>query len=181
MITLPKSYSLPPARSIALGIILILVGLMFFSMPLVMDFRPTLWENLQRVFLDFYSVGSFIGSLLMLVLKAGFIVWGCYYLKNIEKVERARLTENGFFYREIPQGSRYRKALIDLGPLSYTPYNRIVSITYKKTFWMGGQLFMTIDSGPVSLLALGVLKYADKTEIAEEVNARISAGHQTSA
>src|SRR6187402_1387119 len=140
-----KSYYLPPARSIVVGIILIIVGIAFCCIGV--DFQNSLWENLQRIFLSFDSVGHFILSLFILLFKAGFIAGGYFYIKNATGVERARVDDKGFYYREIPKGTGMNKLGIDLGPLSFAPYSAIRDIAYKKSFWTGGQLILTLDSG----------------------------------
>ena len=166
-----KNYYLPPARSITVGIILIIVGIAFSCIGV--DFKDPIWDNLQRVFLNFGGVGDFIFSFFMLLFKAGFIIGGYFYIKYARGVERARLDDKGFYYREIPKGTGMNKLGIDIGPLTFAPYHTIIDINYKKSFWTGGQLILTLDSGTIPLVALGVLKDQEKREIAEIVKERI--------
>jgi hypothetical protein len=168
----PKHYYLPPYRSITAGAILIVVGIAFSFIGV--DFQESLWRNLQQVFISFESLGDFFFSLFMLLFKAGFIVAGYFYIRYADGVERARLDDKGFYYREIPKGSGMSKMSIDLGALSFAPYHTIRDLTYKKTFWSGGQLVLTLDAGVIPLVALGVLKDKDKQEIAELVKARLT-------
>jgi hypothetical protein len=167
-----KSYYLPPTRSIAVGVILIIVGLAFSFMGI--DLQQSFWFNLQRIFISFEGVADFIFSLIMLLFKAGLIAGGYFYIKFSDEVERARLDEKGFHYREIPAGGKFDKISIDLGKLSFKPYSAIKDIQYKKSFWAGGQITLTLASGNLTLPALGVLKDREKQEIVAQVKERIS-------
>nr|WP_067063936.1 hypothetical protein [Mucilaginibacter sp. L294] len=175
MIFKTKSYYLPRTRSIAVGVILMLVGLAFtFGF---IDFHQSIWYNIQFILVSFDGVVEFVASLLLLVFKAGLIIGGYYYIKNSSGVERARLDDKGFYYRLIPKGSRYTKIMIDSGPLTFTPYSQIIDLTYKKNFWTGGQLYLTLPSGMLPLIALGVLTDSEKIEIAEQVKTQITSKH----
>jgi len=172
MIPKTKSYYLPQTRSIAVGVILMLVGLAFtFGF---IDIHRSLWYNIQFILISFEGVVEFFMSIIMLVFKAGLIIGGYYYIKNATGVERARLDDKGFYYRLIPKGSRYTKIMIDSGPLAFTPYSQIIDLTYKKNFWTGGQLYLTLPSDMLPLIALGVLKDSEKIEIAQRVKAQIN-------
>ena len=162
-----KSYYLPPWRSIAIGVILIIVGLAFTFMGV--DIKNSFWNNVQWVLLSFEGVVEFLGSLLMLAFKLGFLLGGYFFIKYADGVERARLDNEGLYYREIPKGSGASKLAMDAGPLTFVPYKSIRDITLKKTFWAGWQLYLTLDSGILPLTALGVLKQAEKQEILEWV------------
>ncbi|MBD1383737.1 hypothetical protein IDJ75_00480 [Mucilaginibacter rigui] len=169
-----KSYYLPQTRAIAVGVILILVGLAFtFGF---IDIHRSVWYNIQFILISFEGVVEFFMSIIMLIFKAGLIVGGYYYIKYSTGVERARLDDKGFYYRLIPKGSRYSKIMIDSGPLTFTPYSQIIDLTYKKNFWTGGQLYLTLPSGMLPLIALGVLKDSEKIEIAKQVKAQINTG-----
>ena len=162
-----KSYYLPPWRSIAIGVILIIVGLAFTFMGV--DIKNSFWNNVQWVLLSFEGVVEFLGSLLMLAFKLGFLLGGYFFIKYADGVERARLDNEGLYYREIPKGSGASKLAMDAGPLTFVPYKSIRDITLKKTFWAGWQLYLTLDSDILPLTALGVLKQAEKQEILEWV------------
>ncbi|MGY3213125.1 hypothetical protein [Mucilaginibacter sp. HD30] len=162
-----KSYCLPPWRSITIGVILIIVGLAFTFMGV--DIKNSFWNNIQWVLLSFEGVVEFLGSLLMLAFKLGFLLGGYFFIKYADGVERARLDDDGFYYREIPKGSGAGKMAMDAGPLTFVQYKCIRDITLKKTFWAGWQLYLTLDSGILPLTALGVLKQAEKQEILEWV------------
>ena len=162
-----KSYYLPPWRSIAIGVILIIVGLAFTFMGV--DIKNSFWNNVQWVLLSFEGVVEFLGSLLMLAFKLGFLLGGYFFIKYADGVERARLDNEGLYYREIPKGSGASKLAMDAGPLTFVPYKSIRDITLKKTFWAGWQLYLTLDSGILPLTALGLLKQAEKQEILESV------------
>lgn len=166
-----KSYYLPPWRSIAIGVILIIVGLAFTFMGV--DIKNSFWNNVQWVLLSFEGVVEFLGSLLMLAFKLGFLLGGYFFIKYSDGVERARLDDKGLYYREIPKGSGASKLAMDAGPLTFAPYKSIRDITLKKTFWAGWQLYLTLDSGVQPLTALGVLKQAEKQEILERVKQNI--------
>lgn len=168
-----KSYCLPPWRSITIGVILIIVGLAFTFMGV--DIRDSFWDNIQWVLVSFEGVVEFLGSLLMLAFKLGFVLGGYFFIKYSDGVERARLDDEGLYYQEIPKGSRASKMAMDTGPLTFAPYKSIRDITLKKTFWAGWQLYLTLDSGIFPLTALGVLKQAEKQEILEKVKQSISA------
>lgn len=168
----PKNYYLPPVRSIFAGVILVLVGIAFSFIGV--DFNNSLGENLQRIFLSFDGILEFIFSLLMLAFKVGFIAAGYIYIKYADGIERAKLDDEGFYYREIPKGSGMSKMSIDLGALTFAPYSAIRDITYKKSFWTGGRLILTLNSGVLPLVALGVLKDKEKLEIVEIVKARMA-------
>lgn len=166
-----KSYYLPPYRSIVVGIILLLMslGTTFGSI----EFNLSLWANLQSMFLNFESVSNFIVSLILLFFKAGFIAGGYFYIRYASGVERARLDEKGFYYREIPKGGGMAKLGIDTGSLSFSAYHTIRDITYKKSFWTGGQIILTLETGILPLVALGVLKDQEKQEIVATVKTHI--------
>ncbi|MGY4385177.1 hypothetical protein ACVWYN_002213 [Pedobacter sp. UYP24] len=166
-----KNYYLPPWRSITIGVILMIIGLGITFGGIDLD--SSLWENLQRVFISFEGVFEFFTSILFLLFKAGFIAGGYLYLKYADGVERAKLDNEGFYYREIPKGSKYSKVAMDTGPLTFRPYSAIRDITYKKSFWMGGQLFLTLESGIVPLVALGVLNDQEKLEIIDLIKMQI--------
>lgn len=175
MIPKTKSYYLPKTRSIAVGVILMLVGIAFtFGF---IDLSQSVWYNIQFILISFEGVVEFFMSIIMLIFKAGLIIGGYYYIKNSDRVERARLDDKGFYYRLIPKGSRYTKIMIDSGPLTFASYSQIIDLTYKKNFWTGGQLYLTLPSGTLSLVALGVLTDSEKIEIVEEVK-RQSAARQ---
>ena len=162
-----KSYYVPPWRSVTIGVILIIVGLAFTFMGV--DIKNSFWNNVQWVLLSFEGVVEFLGSLLMLAFKLGFLLGGYFVIKYADGVERARLDNEGLYYREIPKGSGASKLAMDAGPLTFVPYKSIRDITLKKTFWAGWQLYLTLDSGILPLTALGVLKQAEKQEILEWV------------
>ncbi|RYY35326.1 MAG: hypothetical protein EOP46_10405 [Sphingobacteriaceae bacterium] len=162
-----KSYYLPPWRSITIGTILIIVGLAFTFMGI--DIKNSFWQNIQWVLVSFEGVIEFLGSVLMLAFKLGFLLGGYFFIKYADGVERARLDDEGLYYREIPKGSGASKMAMDAGPLTFVPYKSIRDITLKKTFWAGWQLYLTLDSGILPLTALGVLKQAEKQEILEWV------------
>ncbi len=168
-----KSYCLPPWRSMIIGVILIIVGLAFTVMAV--DIKDSFWNNIQRVLLSFEGVVEFLGSILMLAFKLGFLLGGYFFIKYANGVERARLNDKGLYYREIPKGSGASKLAMDAGPLAFVPYHSIRDITLKKTFWTGWQLSITLDSGILPLTALGVLKQVEKQEILEMVKQSISA------
>lgn len=166
-----KSYYLPRWRSMTIGIILIIVGLASTFMGV--DITNSFWNNLQRVLISFEGVVEFLTSLLMLGFKTGFFLGGYFFIKYADGVERARLDIKGFYFREIPNGSRASKVAMDIGPLTFVPYKSIRDITLKKSFWAGWQLYLTLDSGVKPLTALGVLKQTEKQEILEKVNQNI--------
>ncbi|OKS84634.1 hypothetical protein RG47T_0066 [Mucilaginibacter polytrichastri] len=153
-----------------MGIILIVIGLGITFEGI--ELNQSLWANLQWIFLNFESASDFIVSFILLLFKAGFIAGGYFYIKYSSGVERARLDDKGFYYREIPKGSGMAKLGIDIEPLSFTPYSAISDISYKKSLWTGGQIIVTLDSGPIPLVALGVLKDDEKKEIVELVKTR---------
>ncbi|MGY3211807.1 hypothetical protein [Mucilaginibacter sp. HD30] len=167
-----KSYYLPPWRSLTIGVILIIVGLAFTFMGV--DIKNSFWNNVQWVLLSFEGVVEFLGSLLMLAFKLGFLLGGYFFIKYADGVERARLDNEGLYYREIPKGSGASKLAMDAGPLTFVPYKSIRDIALKKTFWAGWQLYITLDSGILPLTALGVLKQAEKQEILEWVKQSIT-------
>lgn len=162
-----KSYYLPPWRSITIGVILIIVGLAFTFMGV--DIKNSFWNNIQWVLVSFEGVVEFLGSLLMLAFKLGFLLGGYFFIKYADGVERARLDDKGLYYREIPKGSGASKLAMDAGPLTFIPYRSIKEITLKRTLWAGWQLYLTLDSGILPLTALGVLKQDEKQEILEWV------------
>ena len=166
-----KSYYLPPWRSTTIGVILIIVGLAFTIMGI--DTKNSFWNNLQWVLISFEGVLEFLGSLLMLAFKLGFLLGGYFFIKYSDGVERARLDDKGLYYREIPKGSGAIKLAMDAGSLTFIPYRNIKDITLKKTFWAGWQLYLTLYSGILPLTALGVLKQAEKQEILEKVKQSI--------
>ena len=167
-----KSYYLPPWRSITIGVILIIVGLAFTFMGV--DIENSFWNNIQCVLLSFEGVVEFLGSLFMLAFKLGLLLGGYFFIKYADGVERARLDDKGLYYREIPKGSGASKLAMDTGALTFVTYKMIRDITYKKTFWAGGQIYLTLDSGLQALPALGVLKDAEKHEIVERVKQHIT-------
>ncbi|MFD1256934.1 hypothetical protein ACFQ3S_09010 [Mucilaginibacter terrae] len=166
-----KSYYLSPWRSITIGIILIIVGLAFTFMGV--DIKDSFWDNLQWVLVSFQGIVEFLTSLLMLAFKLGFLLGGYFFIKYADGVERARLDDEGLYYREIPKGSGASKLAMDAGPLTFAAYKTIRDITLKKTFWAGWQLYLTLDSGVQPLTALGVLKQVEKQEILEKVKQSI--------
>ncbi|WP_374950748.1 hypothetical protein [Mucilaginibacter sp.] len=168
-----KSYYLPPWRSLTIGVILIIVGLAFTFMGV--DIKDSFWNNLQWVLISFEGVIEFLGSLFMLAFKLGFLLGGYCFIKYSDGVERARLDDEGLYYRAIPKGSGANKLAMDTGPLTFVSYQSIRDITLKKTFWAGWQLYLTLDSGVQPLTALGVLKQAEKEEIFESVKQRVRA------
>jgi hypothetical protein len=167
----PKSYYLPRWRSLTIGIILIVAGLAFTFMGV--DFNNSVWDNLQWILISFNGIGDFLLSLIKLAFNAGFLLGGYFFIKYADGVERARLDSKGFYYREIPKGSGASKMAMDAGPLTFASYKNIQDITLKKTFWAGWQLYLTLESGLQPLTALGVLKYAEKQEILEQVKQNI--------
>lgn len=162
-----KSYYLPRWRSMTIGVILIIVGLAFTLMGI--DLKDSFWNNLQWVLISFQGVAEFLASLLLLGFKTGFFLGGYFFIKYADGVERARLDNKGFYYREIPKGSGASKLAMDTGPLTFAAYRSIRDMTLKKTFWAGWQLYLTLDSGIQPLTALGVLKQTEKQEILEKV------------
>nr|WP_067060337.1 hypothetical protein [Mucilaginibacter sp. L294] len=126
------------------------------------------------MFLSFKSVPDFIISCILLLFKAGFIAGGYFYIRYASGVERAKLDEKGFYYREISRGSGMAKLGIDTGTLSFTAYGDIRDISYKKSFWTSGQIVLTLDAGNMVLVALGVLKDNEKREIVDLIKAHIS-------
>ena len=166
-----KSYYLPPYRSVIVGIILLLIGLgITFG---GVDFNQTLWANLQIILVSFGGVLDFIFSLVLLLFKAGFIAGGYFYIKYASGVERARLDEKGFYYREIPKGGGLTKLGIDTGALTFSSYHAIRDINYKKNSWTGNQIILTLHSGILPLVALGVLKDHEKQEIVATVKSHL--------
>lgn len=166
-----KSYYLPPYRSIIVGAILLLMGLGITFAGI--DFNRSLWDNVQMMLLSFKSVSNFIVSLILLLFKGGFIAGGYFYIRYADGVERARLDDQGFFYREIPKGGGMAKLGIDTGSLSFSAYHAIRDITYKKNFWTGGLIILTLDSGVLPLVTLGVLKDQEKQEIVATVKSHL--------
>lgn len=167
MIQETKSYYLLPYRSVIVGAILLLtcLGITFAGI----DLNRSLWDNLQTVLLSFKGVSDFIVSVIILLFKGGFIAGGYFYIKYSSGVERARLDEHGFYYREIPKCGGMAKPGIDTGDLSFSAYHAIPDITYKKSFWTGRQIILTLDAG----IALGILKSPGKQEIVAIVKSRI--------
>jgi len=166
-----KIYYLPAYRSVIVGIILLLMGIAF-TFGLV-DYNQSFWSIFQMLFLSFESVGNFLFSLIMLLFKAGFILGGCMYIKYFNGVERAKLDKKGFYYREIPKGTKYDKLATDLNKMTFIPYKDIVDITCEKKFFAGRQLFLTLSAGKIKLTTLGVLKHSEKDEIIKLVKQRI--------
>jgi len=173
MIQETKSYYLPPYRSVIVGIILLLMGLGITFGGI--DLHQNFWYNFQIIVLSFDGIPGFIFSLILLIFKAGFLAGGYLYIRYADGVERARLDEQGFYYREIPKGARLSKLGIDTGALTFSSYQAIRDIDYKKNSWTGSQLILTLDSGPFPLVALGVLKDEEKLEIVAAVKSHLKA------
>lgn len=173
------SYYLPRWRSVTVGSILIVFGLAINLISL--DLNQSFWRNFQHVVISFEGVSDFLFSLLMLGFKLGFIIAGYFYIKYSKGIERARLDDKGFSYREIPNGSRAEKLAIDAGRLSFVPYQNIRGIEYKKTFWNGARLYLTLATGTVPLPALGVLSETEKQDIMEKITEKISSTYGESA
>ncbi|RFZ89973.1 hypothetical protein D0C36_23740 [Mucilaginibacter conchicola] len=169
---LPKSYYLPPYRSIIIGTILIVMGLCFTFMGV--DIKASLGDNLQWVFLSFRSIGDFIFSFIMLVFKAGFIGGGYLFIRFANGIERAKLDEKGFYYREIPKGGGVSKLAMDSRPLTFVPYPAIKEIHLRKSMLSGMQLLITLNSGTVPMVALGVLSKQEKQEIVDFIKTKIN-------
>lgn len=171
-----KIYYLPPYRSIAIGVILMLMGLgLTFG---IVDFNQSLWQIIQFIFISFEGVVEFFFSLLLLAFKIGFIIGGYLYLWHSSAIERAKIGPKGIYYREIPKGSKYDKMALDLRKLIFVPYSDIIDMTCEKSFWMGWQLYLTLTDGRFPLIALGVLKFSEKQEIVATVKKRISFSHK---
>ena len=173
---IPKSYYLLPIRSIVAGAILMLFGLaLTFGF---VDLNASLSANLQMIFISFEDIPTFIFSVIALGFKALFIIGGWFYIKNSDGVERARLDEKGFYYRKIQKAYRYTRVMMDFGPLTFIAYANIKAITYRKSFWLGGQI--TLDDGAeIKLLpALNVLNEQEKQEIVAFINKRMTNGRE---
>ncbi|MCC8409140.1 hypothetical protein LJ707_09370 [Mucilaginibacter sp. UR6-1] len=166
-----KSYYLPAYRSVIIGIILILVGLGATFGGI--DPHQNLWYNFQIILISFDGVFDFIVSIMLLFFKAGFIAGGYLYIRYAKGVERARLDNKGFYYREIPKGSGLSKLGMDTGPLTFSPYHAIRDISFKKNFWTGSQIIITLNSGILPLVALGVLKDHEKLEIVTTIRSHL--------
>lgn len=171
MIQETKSYYLPPYRSVIIGVILLLMGLGITFGGI--DLNQNLWYNLQIILVSFDGVFDFIFSLILLLFKAGFIAGGYLYIRYAGGVERARLDDKGFYYREIPKGARLSKLGIDTGTLTFSPYHTIRDISFKKNSWTGSQIVLTLDSDILPLVALGVLKDQEKLEIVAIVKSHL--------
>ena len=171
MIQDTKSYYLPRYRSVIVGAILLLMSLgITFG---VIDLSQNLWYNFQMILLNFEGVFDFIFSLILLLFKAGFIAGGYFYIRYASSVERARLDDRGFYYREIPKGARLSKLGIDTGTLTFSPYHTIRDISFKKNSWTGSQIVLTLDFDILTLVALGVLKDQEKLEIVAIVKSHL--------
>jgi hypothetical protein len=160
---LPKSYFLPRYRSRIIGATLIVMG---FGLTFgFVDLNSSIWDNLQMMFISFEDVGTFIISFIILPFKILLIVGGWFYIKNSDGLERARLDEQGFYYRRIEKGYRYTRVLMDYGPLTFIPYTNIKVISYRKSIWLGG--LITLHGGGETLLlpALNVLKEQEKKKL----------------
>lgn len=166
-----RSYYLPPWRSIGIGVILMGMGLSItFGM---IDYSRTAWEIIQEVLVSFESIGSFFFSLLALFFKALFLISGYLFVRYAKGIERARLDRKGFYFRDIPTGNRLDKISMDVGPLKFIPYDAIDSLSAKRNFWSGMQLYLETGGKVTLLTALGVLKKSEKMEIVSIVSERL--------
>ncbi|RBQ03086.1 hypothetical protein [Pedobacter miscanthi] len=173
---LPRSYFLPPWRSIIIGTIFICMGIaVTFGM---VNYNLPFWSVLQRILISFEDLGSFLMSILMLFFKLLFFIGGYFYIRFAKGIERARLDDKGFYFRAIPAGSRLDKISLDVGKLTFMPYKEIEDVTVKKSFFSGHQLVLKTKGENQTLTALGVLGESEKREIVDIIHERIQSGKE---
>jgi hypothetical protein len=166
-----KTYYLSNARSVTVGVILILIGLSLTLIPI--DWNGSVWSNFQMIFLDFSDAANFVGSLLLLPFKVGFITIGIYFLQNSSKIVRAKIDSKGFYYKEAPTG-RLGGLTLDLFSLQFLPFANIKEVTYKSNRWIGDKIELTSTAGSVNLISLQPLKAMEKKEIVAILQAKIN-------
>ncbi len=167
-----KDYYLPNYRSLLIGGILIMIGILFTCTAY--DKQLSLEENFQQMFIDFSSVIYFFTSLVLLLFKIGFIVLGIFILKNRNKIIRAKTDGNGLYFKEIAQGNRYAQIASDFNDLRFIPYSDIENIYYIKDFWKGDYLEIETKAERKKLTMLNVLSKSDKKEIYGTVQRQIN-------
>lgn len=165
-----KIYYLSNYRSIGVGIILILVGLTISSIGL--DLNQSIWDNFQNIFLDFRGIVDFLVSFILLIFKIGLIAIGVFFLKNSKRIERAKIDNKGFYYKEPPKG-KIEVITFDLLNFKFVSFNNIYDIFYKKDFWTGDKIEILTSEGNLILTTLGVLTKKEKLEIVEIVKEKI--------
>lgn len=166
-----KIYYLPPTRSISVGIALtlLLVALLLIGL----DTHQSIWDNLQSMILDFRALINFVGSFMMLIVKIGLIKLAIHYFKNSGKVERARIDNKGFYYKDNVK-SRYEFLTYEWNQLKFISFTDILDISLKSNFWLGDQVLLSTLNGQETITSLGVLKQNEKTEIVAIIKSKLN-------
>lgn len=166
-----KTYYLSAFRSITIGVILLLVGIGLFVATY--DADENFGKNLLHYLVDFSDVFNFFVSLILLPFKLGFIIVGVVVLRTAGKVERAKITAKGLYYKEMPKGNKYDKMTLDLGPLIYISFGQISNIWFHKSWFYGNSLEIEVNNQRIKLITLNVLSTKEKQEIFDAVQNHI--------
>lgn len=171
MIQQEKTYYLSAFRSITIGVILLLVGIGMFVGTY--DTSESFGKNLLNYFVDFSSWGVFLVSIILLFFKLGFIIMGIVVLCTAGKVERAKITTKGLYYKEMPKGNKYDKMMLDFNPLTYISFGQISNIWFHKSWFYGNSLEIEVNNQRIKLITLNVLSTKEKQEIFDAIQNHI--------
>lgn len=166
-----KTYYIPSQRSISVGIALTLLVVALLLIGL--DTHQSIWNNLQSMILDFRELINFVGSLMLLVVKIGLIKLAFHYFSNSGKIERARIDNKGFYYKDKVK-SRYEFLTYEWNELKFIAFADITDISLKNSFWLGDQIHLSTLKGTETITALGVLKQNEKTEIVTIIKSKLN-------
>ncbi|WP_073552590.1 hypothetical protein [Elizabethkingia meningoseptica] len=166
-----KEYYLSGFRSKAIGIILMIVGISLFFIGF--DINAGFWRNFNLMVLDFSGVFHFLFSLLILIFKVGFIIFGVYSLKYSGKVIRAKIDHKGLYFKEITGTNKYERLAFDLNPFIFIPYSEIKEIYIEKSFFRGKGIVLKTKDKTKKLITLDVLSNKEKEEIISMVRQHI--------
>lgn len=171
-----KNYYLSSYRAIVIGVILIMMGVA--TAFIGFDIKMSFWYNFQSMIIDFRGIMNFLVSLLLLLFKIGFILFGYFTLKYRKQIIRAKTDDKGLYFKEITGGNRIGRLAFDLNPLTFLPYSKIIDIYYVENFWKGSYLEIETSSERKKLITLGVLSNSEKNEIYNTIKKRIDKNYR---
>ncbi|SFW47714.1 hypothetical protein [Cellulophaga fucicola] len=167
-----KEYNLKNWRTNIAGTTLIFIGVVMVLIGYSSGL--TIWGNFQSMFVSFKSIHFFIGTLLMFLIKFGFIFLGYYLLKNNDKITRAKTDNKGLYFKEMSKSSSFTRGAFDLKPFTFLPYAKIKNIYLIKSIWLGYTLEVETENERIKLVTTNALSDVDKKEIYSIVKTRIT-------